>query len=199
MRLEALKERYGYSFSPIREALTRLASDRLVAQTSLRGFRVARISLGEMWDILNARILVECEAFRQSMRHGDELWEARVISAFHTLFKAVGGESAAPADRHVFEQRHFAFHRSLLDGSGSPTLLHLADQLFVQSERYRRPNLMAGDAGRDVIAEHEALKDAALARNEADGTELLTVHYTTTGKFIEDVMASRPKLVEKGT
>ncbi|MDQ0317202.1 FCD domain-containing protein [Amorphus orientalis] len=196
MRLEALKDRYGYSFSPIREALTRLAADRLVTQTSLRGFRVSRISLEEMWDILRTRVLVESEAFRLAIRNGDDAWEARVVAAFHSLSKCADPGAASPPERRVFEERHFAFHRALLDGSNSPTLLHLSDLLFVQSERYRRASLRTDLSRRSVVEEHEALKDAALSRNEAEAAALLCEHYTTTGHFIEAVMASRPTLVD---
>lgn len=195
LRLEALKERYGYSFSPIREALTRLAADRLVAQTSLRGFRVARISLAEMWDILRARMLVEGQAFRLAIETGDDAWEARVVSAFHGFAKVAVLAPAGAADRMVFEERHTAFHRALIEGCGSPTLLHLAGQLFVQSERYRRPHLMAEGArraaGRDVVAEHALLKDAALARDAGRGPDLLAAHYENTGTFIEKAFGAR--------
>lgn len=199
LRLEALKERYGYSFSPIREALTRLASDRLVAQTSLRGFRVARISLEEMWDILRSRILVESEAFRLSMQHGDEQWEVRVVATFHALSACVARMPQSDADRRTFEHHHAAFHRALIDGCGSPSLLHLAEQLFGQSERYRRPHLMAEGfgkrPGRDVTAEHAILRDAALARNADEGAALLAAHYTNTGTFIEKALGARLSVV----
>tara|TARA_R110002020_G_scaffold26460_58_gene85676 strand:+ start:7552 stop:8274 length:723 start_codon:yes stop_codon:yes gene_type:complete len=199
LRLEALKERYGYSFSPIREALTRLAADRLTAQTSLRGFRVAPLSLDEMWDILRARILVESEAFRLSIRNGDEMWEARVVGAFHAFSRCAARAPQPDTDRRLFEQRHAAFHRALLDGSGSPSLLHLAEQLYVQSERYRRPHLMAEGtgrrAGRDVIAEHAILRDAALARDAEAGAASIAAHYTNTGTFIEEALRSRLSVV----
>jgi len=195
LRLEALKERYGYSFSPIREALTRLAADRLVAQTSLRGFRVAPLSLAEMWDILRARIVVEGEAFRLAIQAGDDAWEGRVVSTFHAFAKCAARPPAGPEDRALFEDRHAAFHRALIAGCGSPTLLHLAGLLFVQSERYRRPHLLAEGArrgpGRDVVAEHALLKDAALSRDTAGAPVLLAAHYENTGRFIEAAFGAR--------
>ena len=62
LRLEFLKQRYGISFSPIREALNRLHSERLVLTTVSRGFRVAPFSFDEMWDAIETRVLIDCEA-----------------------------------------------------------------------------------------------------------------------------------------
>ena len=42
LRLELLKQRYGSSFSPIREALNRLRSERMVVSTTSRGFASRR-------------------------------------------------------------------------------------------------------------------------------------------------------------
>ena len=85
LRLEALRQRYGLSFSPLREALMRLQSERLVISTALRGFSVAPLSREEMMDATETRILIECEALRRSMRNGDDDWEAGIVAAFHSL------------------------------------------------------------------------------------------------------------------
>src|ERR687883_1044434 len=50
LRLEALRQCYGLSFSPLREALMRLQSERLVLSTALRGFSVAPLSRDEIED-----------------------------------------------------------------------------------------------------------------------------------------------------
>lgn len=78
LRLEALRQRYGLSFSPLREALMRLQSERLVAATALRGFSVAPLSREEIEDATETRILIESEALRRSMRNGDDDWEADI-------------------------------------------------------------------------------------------------------------------------
>src|SRR5262249_18302147 len=85
LRLEALRQRYGLSFSPLREALMRLQSERLVLSTALRGFSVAPLSREEIEDATETRILVESEALRRSMRNGDDDWEAAIVAAFHAL------------------------------------------------------------------------------------------------------------------
>ena len=58
LRLADLSERYGMGFSPLREALNRLQAERLVTAESLRGFRVAPLSLDELHDTVSLRILI---------------------------------------------------------------------------------------------------------------------------------------------
>ena len=85
LRLELLKQRYGSSFSPIREALNRLRSERMVVSTTSRGFRIAPLSVEEMWDACETRILIDCEALRRSLGNADDAWEARLVGAYHAL------------------------------------------------------------------------------------------------------------------
>src|SRR6185437_13780066 len=85
LRLAFLKQRYGSSFSPIREALNRLQSERMVVSTTSRGFRAASFSRVEMWDAVQTRILIDCEAMRRSLKNGDDAWETALVTAFHAL------------------------------------------------------------------------------------------------------------------
>src|SRR6476620_7608245 len=117
LRLEALRQRYGLSFSPLREALMRLQSERLVLSTALRGFSVAPLSREEMKDATETRILIESEALRRSMRDGDDDWEAGIVAAFHALSRQVERQSRLSGvdavDMHAMDERHYQFHRAL--------------------------------------------------------------------------------------
>ncbi|MBR1248521.1 FCD domain-containing protein [Bradyrhizobium sp. AUGA SZCCT0169] len=192
LRLEALKQRYGLSFSPLREALMRLQSERLVFSTALRGFSVAPLSREEMKDATETRILIECEALRRSMQDGDDDWEAGIVAAFHALSLQaerqlrLSGEVDA-VDMHAMDERHYQFHRALIAHCRSPRLLDLADQLYVETQRYRLPCLVgpvAGTPARDVAAEHQQIMDAALRRSE-DAVRYLAEHYRRTADIIE--------------
>ena len=192
LRLEALRQRYGLSFSPLREALMRLQSERLVLSTALRGFSVAPLSREQMQDAVETRILIEREALSRSMRGGDDDWEAGIVAAFHALSlqverqSRVGGKPGA-ADVVAMEERHHQFHRALIAQCGSPRLLDLADQLYFETQRYRLPSLVgkiAGSRRRDVSAEHQEIMEAALRRSE-DATRLLAEHYRRTAAIIE--------------
>jgi len=192
LRLEALKQRYGLSFSPLREALMRLQSERLVASTALRGFSVAPLSREEIEDATETRILIESEALRRSMRNGDDDWEAGIVAAFHALSLQVERQSRSSgtveaADLFAMEERHHHFHRALIAYCKSPRLLELADQLYVETQRYRLPNYFGGVLGkrrRDAAAEHKAIMDATLRRRD-DAVRLLAEHYRKTAAIIE--------------
>ena len=80
------------------------------------------------------------------------------------------------------EERHHQFHRALIAQCGSPRLLELADQLYVETQRYRLPTLIGGGSvkqKRNVTAEHREIMDATLRRSE-DAVRLLAEHYQRT-------------------
>src|SRR5690606_11570960 len=85
LRLEFLKQRYQLSFTPLREALNRLQSERLVESVALKGFRVTPLSLKEMQDSMSVRTLIDCEALRRSIERASDDWETNIVAALHAL------------------------------------------------------------------------------------------------------------------
>ena len=193
LRLEALKERYGLSFSPLREALNRIQSERLVSVSALRGFRVAGASIEEMWDTVETRILVETKALERSILRGDDDWEGAVLSAFHSLSLcaerlALAQDASSEEELEELERRHSHFHATLISACQSAWLTGFSGQLYAQTERYRRPCLSVGLgtwAFRDVAGEHRTIMEACLARDKDRAVALLADHYRRTGQFIE--------------
>ncbi|PSJ63978.1 GntR family transcriptional regulator [Pseudaminobacter soli (ex Li et al. 2025)] len=181
LRLADLSERYDMGFSPLREALNRLQAERLVTAESLRGFRVAPLSLDELHDATSLRILIETEALRASIRLGDDSWEAGIVSALYAL-NLQAGRTGPEADIWELEARHHAFHRALLAACNSPWTLEFVERLYVATERYRIPILLTAalPAGRDVQAEHSALAQATLERDADKAVALLREHYLRT-------------------
>lgn len=205
LRLEQLKQQYGVGFSPLREALNRLQGERLVVSAAQRGFRVRALSVAEMWDAVESRILVEGEALRRSIECGGDDWEAGLVASFHALSLVVKrlGDGADAEALDALEQRHREFHRALISACGSTWLLDFAGTLGTETERYRTLALRSATLrrDRDLDAEHKALLDAALARDADRAAGLLDEHYRETGRFLEQVLtdeaarqkAGRPK------
>ena len=182
LRVEHLKRDYGVSGATLREALTMLIADRLVVAEDQRGFRVTPISPDELIDLNRIRILLEKEAIRQSIEHGDEDWEVGVVSAFHKLTRATQAFAKDSEDKETFEQweeRHRAFHLSLISAAPSEWLRYFLSLSYQQYERYRHLFLdVAKDfyKDRDAHAEHAAIVDAILARDGDLAAKLIEEH-----------------------
>ena len=70
LRIEELRKSYGVGASPIREALSHLASDHLVERLDQRGFRVTDVSGEEFNELRKTRCWLEERALRESIAHG---------------------------------------------------------------------------------------------------------------------------------
>ncbi|HPD91566.1 MAG: FCD domain-containing protein [Rhodobacter sp.] len=198
LRLADLAERYGMGFSPLREALNRLGAERLVTSETLRGFRVAPLSLAEFEDALATRLLIETEALRLSIARGGDDWAAAIVAALYAL-KLQADRSGPDADLWELEARHHAFHRALLAACGSDWMLDFFERLYHATERYRLPVLLAstGPRTRDIEAEHKALADATLARTPEQAVALLRDHYLRTADTIRATLATAAPTPDK--
>lgn len=191
LRLAELKESYGMGFSPLREALNRLQSERFVDAFNLKGFRVAPWSLPEMRDAMQTRIEIETQALRAAIRKGDDEWEGEIVSSLHALNR-LAARSEPYKDLTELERRHFKFHRALISACGSPWKLSFFEQLYGATERYRIPALLNNTSGptRDIKTEHSTLADAALERDAELACTRLHAHYKDTENWIAAQMNS---------
>ena len=87
LKVEALQKEHGFSSSPLREALNRLAQEGLVKSDERRGFRASPVTVADLRDVTRMRLLLDIEALKESIRNGDDAWEAAAISAYHRLEK----------------------------------------------------------------------------------------------------------------
>lgn len=184
LRVEHLKLDYDVSSGTLREALTMLMADRLVVSEGQRGFRVRDISPRELIDLNRIRVLLEVEAIRQAVQHGDEEWEAKVVTAFHLLTKSTRAFAANVEDEAaltLWEERHREFHLALIEASPSEWLRYFLAMAYQQYERYRHLFLEVAKTtyrGRDPHAEHNAIVEAVLARDADRAAELVRQHVT---------------------
>jgi GntR family transcriptional regulator, carbon starvation induced regulator len=179
LRVQDLSRRYGVGASPLREALSRLTADGLVANESNRGFRVASVSIAEFLDVAENRRRIESLALEQSIKAGDDAWEGRLIAEYHQLRKleATHRPSSKLNDpAHEWERRHRNFHRSLIAACPSPWLLHFDWLLVCQFDRYRRLVILNAGSTRTGRQQEQALVDAALARDAKTASQVLCTH-----------------------
>ncbi len=192
VQLEGLRQDYAVSLSPIREALSRLVSEGLLIPSGQRGYRVAPVSIEEFLDIKNQRIDLEQKALRESIRLGGEDWEIALMTAFQRL-KNFEAKRWQADEIGAWEERHHVFHRTLINACGSPILMRFCELLHGMSDRYRRVLMKTSEPDRDVTQEHQALFDAAIARNADLASEVLRTHIDRTGDTVLRMMREREK------
>lgn len=206
--IKDLCERYSVSMIPMREALSRLTNSGFVIAEDQRGFRVASASPSDLADVARARILVECEALKLALVHGDVAWEAGLLAAHHRLSHVSMQDTSSAAHLSIqWDGAHMGFHDALLSACNSPVLLELASNLRQRSARYRHisvnvdASLHAGGKdgnARDVAAEHKAIVDAALARNVEQSTQLLRGHFQRTADLaMQRMRGEGPETIEQ--
>lgn len=181
--IQALSERYRVGATAIREALSRLVTEGLVASEKQRGFRVTPVSRAELVDLTQMRTRVEQIALRLAVERGDIEWESRLLSSYHRLSRTL--PSISREHDAQWSAAHRSFHEALIDGCASPWTVQLCRLLYDKSERYRNlAKQRACDCGRDADAGHRALMKAAMARDADAACQLLGSHFMETTEII---------------
>ena len=177
LRIEELRDDYRIGASPLREALNRLAGEGFVTVEEQRGFKVAPVSPDDLNDLSRMRIMLECEALRESISNGDDEWEANLLAAHHRLQKA---ERSFGKNLDEWEQRNDEFHEALVAACASSWLLRLRHVLYEQHKRYRFIAILSHQRDRDVHREHREILEATLARDVKAAIEATERHIQFT-------------------
>ncbi len=185
LKLELLQVQYGFSSSPLREALNRLAQEGLVRADERRGFRVAPVSAEDMADITRMRLMIDVPALRDAIRAGDDSWEAALVASFHRLERLESRLTEGPVILDTeWVQRHREFHLALVAACPSQRQLALSASLFDQAERYLQISGRHRQGLRRKNDEHRRLMQAALKRDAGTACALLADHIEGTQRNV---------------
>lgn len=152
LRELALAESLGVSRPTVREALTVLVAEGLATREPNRGVSVATPAADSVRDVCRARWVLEGAGVR-AWPDADDVRRQRVRETLDAYISAVldGGSY------QELNERHLAFHVSLVELTGSPRLVHMAQGLMdelklalAQVDRIRRN-------AHDQADSHEAL------------------------------------------
>ncbi len=175
LKLDLLKDRYEASVSTLRETLNRLASEGFVAAEEQRGFFVTPVSREDLIEVANLRVLLECHALKTSVENGDTDWEGNLVAARHKLNlmekRMLKGDES---EKETWKRYDWEFHLALINACNSKNLLSLHSILYDKYLRYQM--LVLTHRGREAVAEHKAMFDAALERDAEKAVKLLEVH-----------------------
>ena len=118
LRLEGLKETYGVSISTLREILSRLTAEGLVIAEGRRGFEVPPVSIENLKELAELRLLLESHAMQVSFENADVEWEGRVVSAHHKLASTERLMEQGIGELEQWKRYDGEFHQALISNCG---------------------------------------------------------------------------------
>jgi DNA-binding GntR family transcriptional regulator len=187
-----LVRRYDIGATPLREGLSRLVSRGLIVGIGQRGFRVADTSREDLLDITRMRTVVELEALRLAILHGDDAWEAGILGALHQMRRHI---ERTGTDFRVgapdFDRLHKTFHTSLLAACASRRLLAAHSDLYDQASRYRQVMMRRLESGKKFVANHQDLAERVLARDVVRAQATLEAHLRSTLEIVYPIGKGR--------
>lgn len=204
--VEQLASKWRLSATPLREALRTLAGQGLIVLDAQRGARVAEVSVLEMMEVYELRLIVEPYALRLSIESDEREWRKRLERAWESLKVAHASSPKTPVD---LEPAHTDFHLALVAGCGSDVLVRTISVLATQALRFRTliaPRRPGGN--KQSALEHRRLCELALAGEEDEATAFLATHLswplsvavspTVIAQRFERLGRLRPDLVLNG-
>lgn len=187
LRAADLSRQYGVSATPLREALRRLAAQKLVELGPRMGASVAALTTEELHDLYWLRGLLEGMALKRSIRRADDEWDQRVTEAYMALERVAAGEATTSGD--VWAAALRSFRDALFSACDSRWLLRFVGVLSDHAQRYRmlshRCSAWAfGD-------EHRTVYQAALDRDVDAAVAAHARHLTATVDLLTRMMSMR--------
>lgn len=188
LRIKMLCEEMGASLGAVREALSRLAAEGFLESTAQKGFRVSPVSVEDLEDLTKTRIAIEELCLREAIILGGLEWETDIVGAFHRLSRLPDAFAISGAtDVQAWSSANETFHSALVSACRSNWLLRIREMLFDQADRYRRLMAISTKVDRDVVGEHRAIMEAALARNADLACTLIAEHLQHTADIVVEL------------
>jgi DNA-binding GntR family transcriptional regulator len=152
VRQDALAEDFGTSRIPIREALSRLEAEGLVASYPHRGYLVTALSRDEIRELFELRALLEPELIRAAIPNMTE--------EDFAVAEGVLAEYASDLDNydvHRWGELNTQYHLALYTPSGRKRTIEIVRSLLVNTDRYTRVVLTLESGIDDAKEDHGGL------------------------------------------
>jgi DNA-binding GntR family transcriptional regulator len=175
LNIDGLAEEIGTSPTPVREALARLAAERLVQFVPFKGYSVMPLlDQQELADLMHVRSLLEVEAARLAAPR-IILADLRVMERAHEAMADQHPEPNFGAYRE-YNQHDLVFHETMIEATGNQVLLDTYRTLQVHTLLARLYHDRGEVDFQESVKEHRAILDALQRRDTDEVTEAVRRH-----------------------
>ncbi len=182
--------RFGTSRGPLREALRRLESRRLVERTPHVGIRIASLGHEALIELYYVREALEGMAARLAALH----MTADEVAGLKALLNAHEQDEALKADMAYFQQEgDFDFHYRVIQGSHNTALTELLiGELYHRIRMYRYQFSAYANRPQIAFGEHLRIVEAIEARDGDLAEMLMRRHISSARRNIEKHLKEIP-------
>lgn len=163
-----LSVRYDVSGTPVREALTSLQRDHLVEYAPNRGFMVAPVSVRDVQEIYEARVVFESIFLRLAI---ERMTEAELQILEKTQDVSYDLNDPASVDRYL--QANYTFHMTIAEASRNSRLTMHYQSLLDEAQRLIYMDLKNNNVLPIWHRSHGKLIQAIREKDEAGGIRTL--------------------------
>jgi DNA-binding GntR family transcriptional regulator len=190
-----LARTYGISRGPLREAMRRLESLRLVERKPHVGARVVKLTVKELIEIYHVRESLEGMACRLAAMHmpDEEIANLRALLDEHE-------ESIKELDGRSYFQKEgdLDFHYRIVRGSKNEKLHELlGSDLYHLVRMYRYQFSVSKSRPKRALKEHRQIVDAIESRDPELAEMLMRRHISAARQNIEDKLSNDEDVTEE--
>lgn len=178
-----LAARYGVSRGPLREAIRRLESRKLLERIPHVGTRVASLELADLIEIYRVREALEGMAARLAA----EKMKPEEVAGLWNLLALHGQQEDLQEDTAYFQHAgDLDFHYRIIQGSHNSTLIDLLiGEIYHRVRMYRYQFSMTANRPRRALDEHKHIVEAIEARDGEMAELLMRRHISRAREYLE--------------
>jgi len=169
------------SRTPLREALTRLENDGIIAIIPRKGVFLLRKSRDEIVDMIHAWAGIESMAARLAAeRASDEDLDRLAMCA------SLDGDEPSQSEVAGFDENDVEFHFSIIRMSGCEPLLSMAENLYAHIRGARKQIKVTQNHVTASVEDHLEIVDALVSRDADQAEALVRDHVMRLARHVND-------------
>lgn len=184
-----LIEHYGIGEAAVREALNRLSQEQLVRAMPREGYEVAPVTLKQVHDLFETRLVIEPAVARIAAGRvdGERLRELDRTHREHYM-------RSGRVDLELYVSANAAFHLEIARATGNDRLLAVMSGLIDEMERVMLLSYLHGTPRPIVDTTHADLIEPLVAGDGEKAAEVMTRQLEGHREFVLNALLRAPSL-----
>jgi len=184
-----LSARYEMGKAPVRSGLLRLCHEGLIEAKARRGYIVAPVTIRDIQEIFQLRLILEPRAARLAAGHLNEHQIARLKQS-----SQVGYSASDPEGIGIFLEANKVFHVCIAEAADNRRMAHTIGRLLDEMKRLLHLGLVARPRGTQYPNEHRELLEALLAGESEKAEQLAYAQIRGGQKMVLERALSDPSI-----